>query len=59
MMWAALSERYGRRLVYISATVLYVGSTVGCGVSPNIGLFVIMRVLQSIGASAAQAVGAG
>lgn len=59
MIWAALSERYGRRFVYIGATLVYVASTVGCAESPNIGVFVMMRVFQSIGASAAQAVGAG
>ena len=59
MMWAALSERYGRRLIYIIATVIYVGSTIGCALSPVIGVFVLMRILQSVGASAAQAVGAG
>ncbi|KAG2226672.1 hypothetical protein INT45_001019 [Circinella minor] len=59
MMWAGLSERYGRRLIYIIATVIYVGSTIGCALSPAIGIFVLMRIFQSIGASAAQAVGAG
>ncbi|KAI8137409.1 major facilitator superfamily domain-containing protein [Fennellomyces sp. T-0311] len=59
MMWAALSERYGRRLIYIGATLIYVASTIGCALSPGIGIFVVMRIFQSIGASAAQAVGAG
>ncbi|KAI9255611.1 major facilitator superfamily domain-containing protein [Phascolomyces articulosus] len=59
MMWAALSERYGRRIIYIIATIIYVGSTIGCALSPAIGIFVLMRIFQSIGASAAQAVGAG
>ncbi|KAI9494016.1 major facilitator superfamily domain-containing protein [Zychaea mexicana] len=59
MMWAALSERYGRRLIYLGATSIYVGSTIGCALSQRIGVFVVMRIFQSIGASAAQAVGAG
>ncbi|KAI7871035.1 major facilitator superfamily domain-containing protein [Spinellus fusiger] len=59
MMWAAFSERYGRRFVYISATIIYVGSTTGCALSTNIAIFVAMRALQAVGASAAQAVGAG
>ncbi|KAF7731642.1 hypothetical protein EC973_008811 [Apophysomyces ossiformis] len=59
MMWAALSERYGRKLVYLSATAIYVGSTVGCAIANQFPVFVMMRILQAIGASAAQAVGAG
>lgn len=59
MMWAALSEWHGRRFIYIGSTVIYVASTVGCAMSKNIGVFVVVRILQSIGASAAQAVGAG
>ncbi|KAI9313163.1 major facilitator superfamily domain-containing protein [Dichotomocladium elegans] len=59
MMWAALSERHGRRYIYISATAIYVGSTIGCALSSSISIFITMRIFQSIGASAAQVVGAG
>ncbi|KAG0173177.1 hypothetical protein DFQ30_008678 [Apophysomyces sp. BC1015] len=59
MMWAALSERYGRRLIYLGATAIYLGATIGCAVSNQFPIFVIMRIFQAIGASAAQAVGAG
>ncbi|KAI8144234.1 major facilitator superfamily domain-containing protein [Fennellomyces sp. T-0311] len=59
MVWAALSERYGRRFVYIGATFVYTGSTIGCGWMKHISGFIVLRVLQATGASAAQAVGAG
>lgn len=59
LVWAPLSERHGRRMIYIAATVIYVGSTIGCALSPNIGVFIALRITQSAGASAAQAVGAG
>ena len=59
MFWAALSERYGRRFVYIGATLIYTCSTVGCGFMTHISGFIVLRVLQATGASAAQAVGAG
>jgi MFS family permease len=39
--------------------VIYVGSTIGCALSPNIAVFIALRISQSAGASAAQAVGAG
>ncbi|KAI8359873.1 major facilitator superfamily domain-containing protein, partial [Choanephora cucurbitarum] len=59
LFWATLSERQGRRIVYLLATMLYILSTIGCGLSHSIGLFITMRAVQAIGASAAQAVGAG
>ncbi|CAO3679068.1 unnamed protein product [Umbelopsis ramanniana] len=52
-------QRHGRRIIYIAATVIYVGSTIGCALSPNIAVFIALRITQSAGASAAQAVGAG
>ena len=59
MLWATLSERHGRRAIYLLATLLYVISTIGCAVSRNVTMFIVMRVFQATGASAAQAVGAG
>ncbi|KAI8981102.1 major facilitator superfamily domain-containing protein [Pilobolus umbonatus] len=57
--WASLSERYGRRMVYILATLVYIISTIGCALSNSVILFSFMRALQAVGAGAAQAVGAG
>lgn len=49
----------GRRWVYLLSTTIYVIATVLCGISPNVWMFFVMRILQAIGASAAQSVGAG
>ncbi|CAO3607921.1 unnamed protein product [Cunninghamella blakesleeana] len=57
--WAAISEYYGRRIVYITSSLLYIISTVVCALSPNVGLFIAFRIFQSVGSSAPQAVGAG
>ncbi|KAG1474812.1 hypothetical protein G6F56_000120 [Rhizopus delemar] len=59
LFWATFSERYGRRIIYILSTILYIVSTVGCALSNTVGLFIAMRALQATGASASQAVGAG
>ncbi|KAG1052502.1 hypothetical protein G6F46_007574 [Rhizopus delemar] len=59
LFWATFSERYGRRIIYVLSTTLYIASTVGCALSNNVGLFIAMRALQATGASATQAVGAG
>ncbi|KAG2229090.1 hypothetical protein INT48_006262 [Thamnidium elegans] len=59
LLWASLSERHGRRAIYLLSTLLYVISTVGCALSYSVSLFIVLRSFQAIGASAAQAVGAG
>ncbi|KAL0138790.1 major facilitator superfamily domain-containing protein [Mucor lusitanicus] len=59
LFWAPLSERIGRRWIYIVSLVLYCVCTIVCGVSKNLGLFFTFRLLQSIFSSAGQAVGGG
>lgn len=59
LFWAPLSERIGRRWVYITAMFFYTVCTIVCGVSTNIGLFFAFRLLQGIFGSAGQAVGGG
>ncbi|KAG1122554.1 hypothetical protein G6F42_011373 [Rhizopus arrhizus] len=59
LLWASLSERHGRRAVYLLSTLLYVASTIGCALSQKVSLFIALRAFQAIGASASQAVGAG
>ncbi|RKP06836.1 major facilitator superfamily domain-containing protein [Thamnocephalis sphaerospora] len=59
LVWAPLSERIGRRPVYIASFVVYTASSIGGALSRSIELLVVMRVLQACGSSAAGAVGAG
>ncbi|KAG1106918.1 hypothetical protein G6F42_016564 [Rhizopus arrhizus] len=59
LFWAPLSERIGRRWIYIVAMVLYTVCTIICGISTNLGLFFAFRLLQGIFACAGQAVGGG
>ncbi|CAO3671234.1 unnamed protein product [Rhizopus stolonifer] len=56
---APLSERIGRRWVYISCMALYTICTIICGVSRNLGQFFAFRMLQGIFGSVGQAVGGG
>jgi multidrug resistance protein len=59
LFWAPLSERIGRRWVYIISLILFCVCTIVCGISTNIGLFFTFRLLQGIFASGGQAVGGG
>ncbi|KAI8888865.1 MFS general substrate transporter [Backusella circina FSU 941] len=59
LFWAPLSEKIGRRWVYITAMALYTVCTIICGISTSLGLFFAFRILQAIFACVGQAVGGG
>ncbi|KAI8888929.1 MFS general substrate transporter [Backusella circina FSU 941] len=59
LFWAPLSERIGRRWVYITTLALYTVCTIICGTSSSIGVFFAFRMLQGIFACGGQAVGGG
>jgi multidrug resistance protein len=59
MVWAPLSERLGRRPIYITTLSLYILTSIGCALSHNIVSLLVMRILQACSSSAASAVGAG
>ncbi|KAI9303348.1 major facilitator superfamily domain-containing protein [Cunninghamella echinulata] len=59
LLWAALGERYGRRMVYlISFTITVIGSLL-CGLSVNMVMFIIFRAISAIGSSSVLSMGAG
>ncbi|KAI7858046.1 major facilitator superfamily domain-containing protein [Circinella umbellata] len=59
LFWSPLSERIGRRGVYIIAMAIYTVTTIICGISKNLVLFFVMRVLQGVFSSAGMTVGGG
>lgn len=40
------SDRFGRRWTYNICTLVYIGTTLGCVFSPNIGVLIALRALQ-------------
>jgi multidrug resistance protein len=59
IIWAPLSDTYGRRPVYLAAMVITLISSIACAVAKSYGVQVFTRMLQGFGASGAIAVGAG
>ncbi|KAG9125677.1 hypothetical protein FRC07_006647 [Ceratobasidium sp. 392] len=59
LWYAFLSERYGRRPVYLSGFLIFTLASVLCAVSTNVGFLLSFRFLQAAGASCAQSVGLG
>ncbi|POS84109.1 hypothetical protein EPUL_005485 [Erysiphe pulchra] len=59
VIYAPLSELYGRRIVYWVSMPLLLSFTAICGLSNNIILLICMRFIASLTGSGALAVGAG
>jgi MFS family permease len=56
---APLSERFGRKVVYLASSPVFMVFTLGSGFSQNFGSLVVCRFLAGISGSPALAVGAG
>ncbi|KAI8062863.1 major facilitator superfamily domain-containing protein [Gongronella butleri] len=59
LFWAPLSDRFGRKWTYVISMALFAVFSVICGLSKNVGMFFVFRLLQSAAASAPQAIGGG
>ncbi|CAG8591926.1 6274_t:CDS:2, partial [Ambispora gerdemannii] len=58
--WASFSDTWGtRRIAYLSSFLIFIAASFICAFSSNIWLLLIMRAIQSCGASAVQSIGAG
>ncbi|GAA6063686.1 hypothetical protein JCM10212_003353 [Sporobolomyces blumeae] len=51
LLFGPLSERYGRRLVFLGVWLPYCGFVLGCALSPNIGALIAFRFLSGCFAS--------
>ncbi|MDF0697336.1 MFS transporter [Rhizobium sp. MC63] len=43
----AMSDRYGRRPVALIAVSIFIVASIGCALAPNIGVFLLFRVMQA------------
>ncbi|CEP07676.1 hypothetical protein [Parasitella parasitica] len=59
LVWAALSDTYGRKPMYIYSGIISVVSSIIGANSSNIGMLVVFRALQSFGSNAGLTLGAG
>ncbi|KIJ10878.1 hypothetical protein PAXINDRAFT_119245 [Paxillus involutus ATCC 200175] len=57
VIWSAISEIKGRKLVYLLSLALFTLGSVVVAVSKTIGLMIVMRVIQGAGSSAVFAIG--
>lgn len=59
LWWSALSEKYGRRSIYLISFTLFLGFSIGSAFSPSISALIVFRVLCGGSSASVQAVGAG
>ncbi|KAI9489170.1 major facilitator superfamily domain-containing protein [Zychaea mexicana] len=60
IMWASMSDHYHiRRFLYLNSLLLFSVASVGCALSVNVYMLIILRCIQSIGTSVTISVGAG
>lgn len=59
LVFAPLSEQYGRRVVLVSTLCLYILFTMACALAPNWAAFLVFRVLSGIFASPPMSVTGG
>ncbi|MEM0482048.1 MAG: MFS transporter [Nitrososphaerota archaeon] len=51
-VWGRLSDLYGRRLIYNTGLVVFLGASLLCGVSWSMEALILFRLLQGIGSGA-------
>lgn len=60
IFWAVLADHYKiRRILILASLVIFVGASLGCALVSNVWGLVVLRCLQSTGASCTSSVGAG
>jgi DHA1 family bicyclomycin/chloramphenicol resistance-like MFS transporter len=48
LVWGPASDKYGRKIIYIAASIFFIATSIVCIFSPNIGVLVAFRALQGI-----------
>ncbi|ORY94533.1 major facilitator superfamily domain-containing protein [Syncephalastrum racemosum] len=59
LIWASLSEQYGRKRMYFISNLISVVTSIICAFAKNIGVLIFFRAIQSAGANAGLTLGAG
>jgi multidrug resistance protein len=59
LWWSTLSHEYGRRPVLVSSFLVSTAAVVVCAVSDSLPLLIVFRLVEALGCSSAQSVGAG
>jgi multidrug resistance protein len=59
LIWAMLSDAYGRKWFTIASMIIFALGSLGCALSANIKVLIAMRFFQGLGSSASMVIGIG
>ncbi|KAF9771839.1 hypothetical protein IL306_010505 [Fusarium sp. DS 682] len=59
LWWSTLSQQYGRRPVLVLSFLISTVAVIVCAVSNSLPLIIVFRLIEAMGCSSAQSVGAG
>ncbi|EPS25550.1 hypothetical protein PDE_00484 [Penicillium oxalicum 114-2] len=59
LWWSTLSQQYGRRPVLVFSFLVSTVAVIICAVSNSLPLIIVFRLIEALGCSSAQSVGAG
>ncbi|RTE84381.1 hypothetical protein BHE90_001009 [Fusarium euwallaceae] len=59
LWWSTLSQEYGRRPVLVASFLISTAAVIVCAVSNSLSLIIVFRLVEALGCSSAQSVGAG
>ncbi|PCG96279.1 Major facilitator superfamily domain, general substrate transporter [Penicillium occitanis (nom. inval.)] len=59
LWWSTLSQEYGRRPVLVFSFLISTVAVIVCAVSNSLPLIIVFRLIEALGCSSAQSVGAG
>ncbi|KAI7879282.1 MFS general substrate transporter [Lichtheimia hyalospora FSU 10163] len=59
LIWATLSDFYGRKRMYLSSIIIGIVASIICAFSVNIAMLIVFRAIQAAGLCASQTLGAG
>ncbi|CAG7916104.1 unnamed protein product [Penicillium olsonii] len=59
LWWSTLSQQYGRRPVLVFSFLISTIAVIICAVSNSLPLIIVFRLIEAVGCSSAQSVGAG
>jgi len=59
MLWAAITDTYGRRSAYAGTLLLYIAACIGLAQTHSYTALLILRMMQAAGAASTIVIGAG
>lgn len=57
LTWGSISDRFGRKRVFVAGLAVFTGSSLLCGLAPSISVLIWSRAIQGIGGAAMFATG--